>query len=283
MLETKLSIKINIALLYMSTLAILIRAHGNIPLNIDIREPNTEDHLKSGAVIPFINYKTSANITNLTILTLARLGGVCYGSPLIQQFLTTVNQYYQQIQANTEQKINEIFGPNSPSQLREYINQLFGISFAPEKTLMTSDFTINKIYTKYDDNSGVLLFSQDGISEKNLIFIRQAFASLTSKLQAGIQITRQEIFAAIAPYNIQNVYFLDLTCNAYFNTNQNPGVPPLTEDSVNWINGFLTHYNIKGGVKSCKKCNKYKKCKKHKKTRKNKKRKGNNKKTKSKK
>ena len=277
--------KINIALLYMSTLAILVRAHGDIYININPDLPIEVGELFEQGGPPenrrtdLINFRAAPyNIPNLAVVSLAKLGGVCYGNSDIERFVSGVNQYYQQNPTDTNSKVNEVFGNQPPTALRQHVNQLFGISYAPEITNMSTGWMLNKVYTKYDNNSGVILFSQDGKDAVRVHMLNGALATLTAQLQANNGITRAQILQTIAPFGYQNVYLIDLTCNAYKNAMQN--VSPLRNETVDWINARLLENNIKGGIKVCKK---YKKCKKHRKTRKNKKRKGNNKKTKSKK
>jgi len=270
----------------MSTLAILVRAHGAIYINFNPNSPITVQELFEQGGPPenrhtdLINFRAAPyNIQNLEVVSLANLGGVCYGNSDIERFVAGVNHHYQQNPAHTDAKVNEIFGNQPPTNLRQQVNQLFGVSYAPEITNMSTGWMLNKVYTKYDNNSGVILFSQDGNDSVRVHMLNAALANLTAHLQANNEITRAQILQTISPFGYQNVYLIDLTCNAYMNAMQN--VPPLAEAHINWINAVLSQHNIKGG--KCKKCNKYKKCKKHKKTRKNKKRRGNNKKTKSKK
>ena len=270
----------------MSTLAILVRAHGDIYINLNTDIGiSAEELLEQGGPpenrhTDLINFRAPPyNIQNLAVVSLAKLGGVCYGNSDIERFVSGVNQHYQQNPSNTDAKVNEVFGNQPPTNLRQQVNQLFGISYAPEITNMSTGWMLNKVYTKYDNNSGVILFSQDGKDAVRVHMLNAALANLTAQLQANNGITRSQILQTIAPFGYQNVYLIDLTCNAYKNFMQN--VTPLKEAHTDWINAVLSHHSIKGGT--YKKCNKHKKCKKHRKTRKNKKRKGNNKKTKSKK
>ena len=50
-------------------------------------------------------------IKNLVMVTLAKLGGVCYGDSDINTFMGNVRRYYQnKVEISIDQKINEIFG-----------------------------------------------------------------------------------------------------------------------------------------------------------------------------
>lgn len=228
----------------MSTIAIMLRAHGGIPTNINPQVQITANDLFNGQTVSLVDYR-QLGIPKLSVVTSARLAGVCYGAPNVKPYIDNVNgQYYTYASPNydTAAKVYEMFGPNPPAMLSEWNRQLFGNSFAPEIAEMRTGLTFNKTYTGHDANSGVFLFSQNGKDENA---VKQTLAGITAALQSR-PLTRHEILAAIAPFQYDHVFLIDLSCNVY---QQLPNTPTLTEDYVNWINEVFHGNGVRGGTR----------------------------------
>jgi len=244
------------------TLALIIRSHGSIPLTY---KPNAQLE----EIVKLIDYKNQYNIQNIDDITLSHLGGVCFGDPHIGEFMKEVNKLQY---TNTDDKINRTFF-NIDEKLKPAVNKIFGNSFQPEKR-NNINLIVEKHYTKYDQNSGVFIFSYDNLSPVQLASIQQSLTGINNYLlQHPNNIIKKsdiltEVSSAVSSNNKVNLTIIDLTCSAYFDENRFP----LTEEIVNWINAVLNHNNFHGGVKSKNsKRNKKTKKQKSKKTKKQKK------------
>lgn len=222
------------------TLALIIRSHGSIPLTY---KPNA----KLEEIVKLIDYKNQYNIQNIDDITLSHLGGVCFGDPHIGEFMKEVNKLQY---TNTDDKINRTFF-NIDEKLKPAVNKIFGNSFQPEKR-NNINLIVEKHYTKYDQNSGVFIFSYDNLSPVQLASIQQSLTGINNHLlQDPNNIIKKsdilnEVSSAVSSNNKVNLTIIDLTCSAYFDENRFP----LTEEIVNWINAVLNHNNFHGGVKS---------------------------------
>jgi len=248
------------SILYMKTLALLIRSHGSIPLTY---KPNTQLH----EIVKLIDYKKQYNIQNIDSINLSHFGGVCYGDSQIGEFMKEVNKLEYK---DTNDKIERTFF-NIDEKLKPAVDKIFGISFTPEKT-NNIEMIIEKYYTKYDDNSGVFIFSYDNLLPLEITLLQQSLQDLNQQLVKHNKLIKKSdilnnVNSALSSSSKVNLILIDLTCNAYFDENKFP----LTEDIVNWINKGLNYYNIRGGsgIKN-KKINKSLKSLKSRKTRKNK-------------
>jgi hypothetical protein len=274
----------------MKTIAIIIRAHGRIPLMFDPNFNYTSEAgliqfklelIDVGSMFSKFDYKKKFNISNVTHVVSSEVGGVCYGSSDVENFITNVNKHYRD-DITTDTKITEIFGPigSRPEGLKPHIEKLFGRSSDPSIIQSTHSVMINKKYTRYDENSGVFLLSQNGLHGFNLIRIKQEFHQLSETLRDGGQIAKADILKVIANNGFDNVYIIDLTCNVYLNEHNSKGqLVSIENPTVNLIHGFLVGNNITGGFKNRLKYKKYKRSKRSKKNKKIR----NNKTTKSKK
>ena len=212
-------------------LAIMIRSHGEIPILDDTYR------------VPVLNF-IPHNIENIHTVTLSKLGGVCYGSSDIDQFMKKVN---------SEKKKSKNIGLSTRDLINEYLlsanmnslSKLIGISELPELTQVNSLF--EKIYTKYDQNSKIILFSCSDRDKKQQI--TDILNELTIKL-LDASITRSEILDRLKPFEIANLYLIDLTCDAYGIIDEYKKTNPefvLTVDGIEYINNWARMHKIRGG------------------------------------
>jgi hypothetical protein len=222
------------------TLALIIRSHGSIPLTY---KPNA----KLEEIVKLIDYKNQYNIQNIDDITLSHLGGVCFGDPHIGEFMKEVNKLQY---TDTADKINKTFF-NIDEKLKPAVNKIFGNSFQPEHK-NNINLALEKHYTKYDQNSGVFIFSYDNLTPFEIASLQQSLTGINNYLlQHPNNIIKKsdiltEVSSAVSSNNKVNLTIIDLTCSAYFDENRFP----LTEEIVNWINAVLNHNNFHGGVKS---------------------------------
>ncbi|MDA9072397.1 hypothetical protein N9K75_00825 [bacterium] len=211
-------------------LAIMIRSHGDIPILNDKYE------------VPVLN--VPPNIENLHTVTLSKLGGVCYGSSYIDQFMKKVN---------SEKKKSKNIGLTTRELIDNYLlsanmnslSELIGISELPELTKVDAFF--DKIYTKYDENSKIILFSCSDRDKKE--DITKILNELTIKL-LDTSITRFEILDRLNSFEIANLYLIDLTCDAYGIIDEYKKTNPefvLTVDGIEYINNWARMHKIRGG------------------------------------
>ena len=237
------------------TLALIIRSHGSILTNY-LPETDISNILR---IIPL----SAFNIENLRIISLAKLGGVCYGDPNLGEFIQKISNYYKQHPKTTEEKIKEVFfNPMRPPQIKRLTDRLFGHSFDPE-IVKVPNFFLEKLYTPYNKDSGVFIFSTDlsSFTFDEIDKIKTILQGLSNQLldidpetnnprvnpetnQPTGHLFRHQIFESLKEFNINNLILIDLTCNAYTQTNPDY---PLNTTIVNWLNGYLTHHNLRGG------------------------------------
>jgi hypothetical protein len=224
------------------TLALIIRSHGGIQISYEPGK-HTQEIVN---LVPLRQF----NIGNLHIVSLAKLGGVCFGDSKIGEFVREVSKYYKlkNPNASTEDRINQVFlNPLYRTQfstiIRDKIHSIFAHSFEPEIFKIEDEF-LEKIYTPYDDNSGIFVFSHSSTMMNEMPKINEILQELTQKLNT-VGLYRGEIFNSLNEFNITNLYLIDLTCNGYIQNPYLTGVPPFTEEHVNWLNANLTH--VRGG------------------------------------
>lgn len=211
-------------------LAIMIRSHGEIPILDDTYR------------VPVLN--VPPNIGNLHTVSLSKLGGVCYGSSDIDQFMKKVN---------SEKKKSKNIGLSTRELIDNYLlsanmnslSKLIGISDIPELTKV--DALFDKIYTKYDENSKIILFSCSDRDQKK--YITEILNELNNKL-LETSITRFEILESLNSFKIANLYLIDLTCDAYGIIDEYKKTNPefvLTVDGIEYINNLARMHKIRGG------------------------------------
>ena len=235
----------------MRDLAIIIRCHGTIPINFDYGW--TEEKIFSDSI-----FKHSDFIKTITIITLAKMGGVCYGSPDVKRYIKKIDDLYNELYEkenvkNTEELVNYLYGPNPKIEpIRKLNEELFGISFAPEITTL-QDHSIEKYYSPDTQikNLGIYYLSSNGLTGQEIQIIKNEFEQMSNYLNTpGNYMKKSQIFEILG--NIlgrdTRLYFIDLTCFAFENMNKQ-AKGPLTEPAIDWLNSVITHRNLKGGKK----------------------------------
>ena len=269
------------------SLSIVIRSHGSIDTKFSKFFPltyNNEDHYKDvvnhftnhskiNEVIPLFDYK-NVGIDKLIDITPSKFGGSCYGNSDLRDLIVKSSEYYKNKHIPLSTKMIEIFTKDSPSELQKIMKSVQGISYFPTFYNNKSNHTINKTYTKYDDKSMISLFMyEDNKNEKecnNEISkeINHGLRDITIKLNKGDKITKEQILKTIrnsidkVNKNIQidNLYYIDLTCNAYI---ENFGIKEYMVNALNYRieNELLEVIKIGGGrenMRSNKRINKHK-------------------------
>jgi hypothetical protein len=235
----------------MKTLAIMIRSHGTIPINFDyglsvneIFGPTT------------IDYRSWANIQMMSVVSLAKLGGICHGASDINSYARNLNNMRTILEErenvkNTEDLVNYVFGKKPKIEEIEKLNQeIFNISFPPEITPLQG-YTIEKLYENEPSMTGLGIYylSSNGFTGQEITEIKNRMQILTNILTSSPHniIRKSQILEALRQFNIFKLFFIDLTCSSYVNMKQN--VPELTEEAVNWLNNVMIENKVKGGNK----------------------------------
>ena len=220
-------------------LSLIIRSHGGIPSNYI---PQT-----LGNQIFDIYSLSDFQIKELNVISLAKLGGVCYGNSEVQKFMKQINNYYKNNPIYEDKVYEVFFNESPPNKIQKIREELFGNSFDPEM-VTNKMFFLNKLYNRYDKNSGIFIFSINASFEnEETTQIKSKLQNLTNKLLGGENIYRKEIFEELTEFNIDKLNLIDLTCSAYYEQINPPY--PLNVDTVNWMNSYLVHNNLKGGYK----------------------------------
>lgn len=236
----------------MRDLAIIIRCHGIIPINFDYGWP--EEKIFSNSIFNHTSY-----IKTITMITLAKMGGVCYGSPDVKKYIKKIDDLYnnelyeKENVKNTEELVNYLYGPNPKIEpIRKLNEELFGISFAPEITRLQEQ-SIEKYYSGDTQmkNLGIFYLSSNGLTGKEIETIKNEFEQMSNYLNTpGNYMKKSQIFEILG--NIlgrdTRLYFIDLTCFAFENMNK-LAEGPLREPAIEWLNSVITHRNLKGGKK----------------------------------
>jgi len=238
----------------MRELAIIIRCHGIIPINFDYGW--TEEKIFSDTIFNHTGY-----IKTITMITLAKMGGVCYGSPDVKKYIKKIDDLYNELYEkenvkNTEELVNYLYGPNPKiEQIRKINEELFGISFTPEITKL-EDYSINKYYSGDTQmkNLGIYYLSSNGLTGQEIEIIKNEFEQMSNYLNSSPvnYITKIYIFDKLGKIlgRDTRLYFIDLTCFAFKNMNkQAEKERPLNEPAIDWLNSVITHRNLKGGKK----------------------------------
>tara|TARA_B110000285_G_scaffold194233_1_gene223757 strand:- start:1617 stop:2405 length:789 start_codon:yes stop_codon:yes gene_type:complete len=214
-------------------LAIMIRSHGEIPI--------LDDTYK----VPVWNVPN--NIKNLHTVTLSKLGGVCYGSSDIDQFMKKVILEKKNDINIRELSTIKLIDKYLLSANMNSLSELIGISELPELTKVDAFF--DKIYTKYDENSKIILFSCSNEKRGEKEQITKILKELTIKL-LDTSITRFEILNRLNSFEIANLYLIDLTCDAYGIIDEYKKTNPefvLTVGGIEYINNWARMHKIRGG------------------------------------
>lgn len=233
----------------MRTLAIVIRAHGTIPIHYDY-----------GKSIPEIfdptvfDYKHTFHINSITSIALAKLGGVCYGSSNVKEYVNNINKLKPRLNdeefiKTTDQLIDYLYNTKKlNSQLLEIKNlnqEMFNISYPPE--IMTlGDRAIEKIYTYDNVNNeglGVYVLSSTELNGQDVNTIINRFNQLNELLRTEGVLYKTQILHALSEFNLDKLYYIDFSCfglHSVLNVH-------LTEDAANWIISVMEDNKLKGG------------------------------------
>jgi hypothetical protein len=232
----------------MRDLAIIIRCHGIIPINF-YYGCKVEDVLNNSIV-----FDHSDLIKTIYMITIAKMAGVCYGSPNISKYVDGINKlkaklYEEENIKNTEELVNYLYGPKPKiEQIRELNSEIFNISFNPEITRL-GNYSLDKIYTGDINikNLGVFYLSSNEFTGNEINEMKSNLVNISNHLNGGPNhiVKKSDIIRDLSRFNIDRLYLIDLTCFAYDNLNRN--TPPLTEEAVNWLNTIIESNNLKGG------------------------------------
>ena len=151
----------------MKTLAIVIRSHGTIPIHFNYGLPIEQIFSPTT-----FDYKTNFDIEMIYAVTLAKVGGVCYGSPDVETYTYRINKLRDKLNTEenvktTEDLVNYLYDSRPKIEEIQKLNkQIFGISYLPEITALDNGYTIEKVYDtdKNMDGLGVYYLSSDGLT-----------------------------------------------------------------------------------------------------------------------
>ena len=221
----------------LQTVAIVIRCHGSIPIVQGFRLTLPE----MVNLIPYGNH----NIQNMSVVNLARIGGVCYGEPDIDNLLKAVSITSKKRNLSTDDVINNIV--NRTGYTKDSFSKVMGSSYYPEKVDLNS-VILEKVYTKYNENSKIAVLSCRDCNLELLTRLREKMANLTMRLLDGEILKRSDILHELQEFNIHKLYLVDLTCNAFHATNN----VPIGEDTAMWLSYTLNmqQLRVRGGRKT---------------------------------
>jgi hypothetical protein len=242
----------------MRDLAIIIRCHGNIPINFHygctVEDVLTDFH---------VSFDYRAFVKSLYIVSLAKIAGVCYGSSDIKNYIKGINRledklYDEERVRNTEDLVNYLYGPHPKIEpVRNLNKEIFGISFDPKMTMMTGR-TLNKTYSGDPNmkNLGFYYLKSNGMNGVEIKYIKDLLESMTNFLNADPShiIKKSDILSSLGNLGIDRLYLIDLSCSGYENLNKNS--EPLNDSAVEWLNHVMLINNLKGGIKKNKRARK---------------------------
>jgi hypothetical protein len=244
----------------MRDLAIIIRCHGIIPINFDYGWP--EEKIFSDSI-----FKHTDFIKTITVITLAKMAGVCYGSPDVKKYIKKIDDlYYKELYEkenvkNTEELVNYLYGPNPKIEpIRKLNEELFGIKelFGISSPVITKleDYSIDKYYSGDTQmkNLGIYYLSSNGFTGQEIQMIKNEFEQMSNYLNSSPvnYITKKYIFDKLGKIlgRDTRLYFIDLTCFAFKNMNkQAEEERPLNEEAIHWLNKKIDERKLKGGKK----------------------------------
>lgn len=232
----------------MKTLAIVIRSHGTIPIHFNYGLPIEQIFSPTT-----FDYRTNFNIQMIYAITLAKVGGVCYGSPDVESYVYKINKLRDKLNneenvKSTEDLVNYLYDSRPKIQEIQKLNeQIFGISFLPEITSLDNGYTVEKVYDtdKNMKGLGIYYLSSDGLTGLEINNIKNILATLTNELKTRGFIYKTQILNALREFNLFRLYYIDFTCFAYHNLLN----VQLNEDAVNWLNSVMQHEKLRGGKK----------------------------------
>ena len=255
------------------SLSVIIRTHGAINANFSkfFNVGRTQEQHENSIIqfesaelkdiINTVSYKQHG-IGKLIDIMLSKYGGVCYGNPNIKDFITKTSNYYgnkddQPLFLQKESfidtplilKLCKIFSNGPPKALEYTLSKIYSTkrNFLPSFYNNKTDYTINKSYSHFDNDSKISLFlyeNTNGETVCNNRISRAISDHLNTFTQKFVQdkkvITKEDILKIIREsidniqkgLQIDTLYYIDLTCNAYlYNKNLN-----ITEHIINILN-----------------------------------------------
>jgi hypothetical protein len=249
----------------MKELAIIIRCHGSIPVNFYYG--CNADHVLNTTTFDYRGF-----VKSLSIVTLAHMAGVCYGSPNVKKYIQGINRledklYEEERVKNTEELVNYLYGPKPKIQQVQDLNkEIFGTSFDPEITMMTGH-TLNKSYSgdEHMKDIGIFYLKSNGFTGVEVNSIKNILGAMSNHINVGPAnvIKKSDILHELSGFGIDRLYLIDLSCYAYVSTNAT-----LNNDAVKWLNDVMKAHNLKGGIKKNKRARKTRQRRKTRKTRK---------------
>lgn len=231
------------------SLVLIIRCHGEIILR-------AKHERKSPEIFDKIDlFKFIEHVKELTIISLAKLGEKCYGSPRLKEFVKKVKDYYDfdfdnlRNPLTSAQVVNELFIKSTPHRdpiIRQQKNELFEYDVA-ELVKLPRDYTINKRYTDHISNkeSGIFYLNSDKFNPKEIKEIEELLEVLTEQIKKKEGLFRSEIINNLTKYKIDNLYLIDLTCNEF--TKYDIRGVSLAHDEE--LKQYLYGQNLRGGIK----------------------------------
>jgi len=214
------------------TLALIISSHGDIPIHFTHSKPLHE-------IVRVVDIH-QFNIETLYVLSLANLAGVCYGVSIDADHVKRMNTHFKNHPKPTFEKVEDLLKNRFPASIAEHNRRLFG-----HRTLQLSNVGgafIDKVYTKYDEKSGIFLYSMEGFDTDEKKFIKDSIEEMTRRILGG-RLFRGEIFDRFKDLNIDYFYLIDLNCDSYLQTNT---AHTFTQAEAGWLTEQLLHMNLRG-------------------------------------
>jgi hypothetical protein len=247
------------------SLVLIIRCHGEIILRGE-NERNGPEIQKKIELFKFIEH-----VKEISIVSLAKLGEKCYGSPKLKEYVEKVKYYYDNFidadnvgyYPSSAEVVTDLFLTSKPHHdltITQQKNELFEDDVA-ELVKLPKEYTINKRYTDRINNkeAGIFYLNSDKFNPKEIKEIEELLKVLTEQIKNG-GLFRSEIIQKLTKYKIDHLYLIDLTCNEFTKYDIRGATRGYDEE----LKQYLYAENLRGGIRK----NDTKKSKKSRKTRK---------------
>ena len=233
------------------TLVLIIRCHGEIILRGE-NERNGPEITKRTHLFKFIEH-----VKELTIVSLAKLGEKCFGSPKLKEFVKKVKDYYDNFfdfdnirnPPTSAEVVNELFLKSTPHPdpiITQQKNELFKDDVA-ELVKLPREYTINKRYTDDIENkeAGIFYLNSDKFNQKEIKEIEKLLEVLTEQIKTKDGLFRSEIITNLTKYKIDHLYLIDLTCSEFTKYD----IRGVSRGYDEELKKFLYDQNLRGGIK----------------------------------
>lgn len=247
------------------SLAIIIRAHGEIPVSFTYGGMSDAELINSSIDVRQYGYDY------VTTVTSANMGGVCYGSSNIPGYIRGLDCLHNQINEDMSRNgyiysvdsagdyVHYLYDTNNKiMEIRKLNDALFGNSYKPNIST-PSVRLLEKSYSGEPPNSprskdlGFYFMKGTRITGNEINTIKHELEKMSNHIRnvPHGNVTKSVILSVInrsLESPIKHLFILDFSCNGYINTRKDE-LNPLTDDAVGWMNSVFTKHNLRGGIR----------------------------------